>query len=66
MQGHSDDVDEIVAKGPKDVLKRYFPLQWLNCPLYDGGGGGGNGGGGCGGGGGGGFGGGGGESAVDV
>ena len=24
----SGGVDEIVAKGPKDVLKQYFPLQW--------------------------------------
>ena len=37
----SGDVDEIVAKGPKDVLKRYFPLFWLNSPLYCGGGSGG-------------------------
>ena len=26
--GGSGGVDEIVAKGPKDVLKQYFPLQW--------------------------------------
>ena len=44
--GGSGGVDEIVAKGPKDVLKRYFPLQWLNCPLYGVGLGGGGGGGG--------------------
>ena len=55
--GGSGGVDEIVAEGPEDVLKRYFPLQWLNCPLYGDGGGGGGGGG---------SGGGGGESAVDV
>ena len=45
--GGSGGVDEIVAKGPEDVLKRYFPLKWLNCPLC-GGGGSGVGGGGCG------------------
>ena len=42
----SGDVDEIVAKGPKDVSKRCFPLFWLNSPLYRGGGGGVGGGGG--------------------
>ena len=57
--GGSDGVDEIVAKGPEDVLRQYFPLAWRNCPRYDGGdgdggsgGSGGNGGSGDGGGGG--------------
>jgi len=36
----SGSVNEIVAKGPKDVLNRYFPHEWQNCPLYGGGGGG--------------------------
>ena len=40
----SGDVDEVVAKGPKNVLKQYIPLFWLNSPLYRGGGVGGGGG----------------------
>ena len=30
--GSIGGVDEIVAKGPEDVLKQYFPLAWRNCP----------------------------------
>ena len=42
--GGSGGVDEIVAKGPEDVWKQYFPLAWQNCLQYDGGEGGGGGG----------------------
>ena len=29
-------VDDIVAIGPQDVLKQYFPLGWLNRPMLSG------------------------------
>ena len=41
--GGNGGVDEIVAKGPEDVWKQYFPLAWRNCLQYDGGEGGGGG-----------------------
>ena len=49
----SGGVDNILANGPKGVLKQYFPLEWLIFPMLGGfscggGGDGGDGGGGCG------------------
>ena len=46
----SGGVDNIVANRPKGVLRRYFPLEWLICPMLGGfsPGGGGDGGDGCG------------------
>ena len=32
----SGGVDDIVANGPQGVLKQYFPLEWLNCPMMGG------------------------------
>ena len=52
--GGIDGVDDIVANGPQGILKHYFRLEWLNCPMLGGfSGSGGGGGGGVGGGGGG-------------
>ena len=29
-------VDDIVANGPHGILKHYFRLEWLNCPMLGG------------------------------
>ena len=49
--GGIDGVDDVVANGPQGILKHYFRLEWLNCPMLGGFSGSGGGGGGVGGGG---------------
>ena len=50
--GGIDGVDDVVANGPQGILKHYFRLEWLNCPMlgsFSGGDDDDDGGGGCGG-----------------